>query len=122
MTAATARFATDKASQYLQQLCRHFAHKVEARFDETRAEIDFEPGTCVLEAGNDGLALACTTETQQDVQRLIHILEIHLIRFAWREEVILDWHDEAGAPVTLSVEVAGLLATERETFAAKRSK
>lgn len=33
MLISTARYPTAHASKYLQQLCRHFAHKVAVRFD-----------------------------------------------------------------------------------------
>lgn len=40
---STARLETANASKYLQQLCKHFAHKVEVRFDETEGHCALPP-------------------------------------------------------------------------------
>jgi uncharacterized protein len=46
MATTTGRSATPKVSQYLEQLCKHFGHKVEIRFDEHWGRIAF-PGAPV---------------------------------------------------------------------------
>ena len=40
---STGLFATDKASRYLQQLCKHFGHKADVRFDATSGEAALPP-------------------------------------------------------------------------------
>ena len=56
----TARFETPNASRYLQQLCKHFAHKVPATFDAHHGEVELPPGRCVLDADETGLTIVCT--------------------------------------------------------------
>ena len=46
--AATGRFETENASKYLQQLCKHFAHKVQARCDDRSGEVALGTGPCRL--------------------------------------------------------------------------
>ena len=48
MSTTTGRWGTPKASQYLQQLCKHIGHKVEARFDERAGTIAFPARPCSL--------------------------------------------------------------------------
>jgi|ETNmetMinimDraft_28_1059901.scaffolds.fasta_scaffold707823_1 hypothetical protein len=86
------RFETSKASQYLQQLCKHFAHKVEARFDDREGTVDFARGTAVLIAEDDVLVITVTAEDQDGLEQTKGIIESHLLRFAFRENVErLNW-------------------------------
>mgnify|MGYP003349750236 CR=1 FL=1 len=51
MTAqSTARIATPLASRYLQQLCKHFAHKMKVEFTPEHGRIELRSGVCVLDA------------------------------------------------------------------------
>ena len=50
MPISQARIATPLASRYLQQLCKHFAHKLPVEFDPQRGRIEFSIGLCRLEA------------------------------------------------------------------------
>lgn len=86
------RLETSKASQYLQQLCKHFAHKVEARFDDREGTVDFSCGTAVMVADDDVLQIAITAEGQDGLEQTKGIIESHLLRFAFRENVErLNW-------------------------------
>ena len=42
MTRSTTRIETEYASRYLQQLCKHFAHKIPVAFSKTDGRIAFE--------------------------------------------------------------------------------
>jgi uncharacterized protein len=46
---SAASVATPHASRYLQQLCKHFAHKRPASFDARRGRIAFAIGLCELD-------------------------------------------------------------------------
>lgn len=95
----TARFTTERASRYLQQLCKHFAHKVPATFDEHHGEVELPHGRCVLDADDGALTIACTAIEPAREPLLVKVIEVHLERFAWKETVELDWLRD-GAPAT----------------------
>lgn len=83
--------ATANASRYLQQLCKHFAHKVEARFDATRGEVDFPFGDCRLWADAERLKIECVSETEETLARTKFVVHDHLERFSWREKPEIVW-------------------------------
>lgn len=78
-------FETAKASQYLQQLCKHFAHKVEVDFDAEAGWADLPPGRCTLRADLGLLEIEVTAEDEAGLARARMIVDDHLARFAHRE-------------------------------------
>lgn len=95
----TARFTTERASRYLQQLCKHFAHKAPATFNAHHGEVDLPHGRCVLDADDGALTIACTANEPEREPLLVKVVAVHLERFAWKETVTLDWQRD-GAPAT----------------------
>ncbi|SHI34099.1 DUF2218 domain-containing protein [Wenxinia saemankumensis] len=92
--AATGTFPTGKASQYLQQLCKHFAHKIEVRYDPTSAEAALPTGPCIMAAGDDLLTIGVTAPDAEGLARAKAIVDDHLARFAHREDfTTMDWTD-----------------------------
>jgi len=91
MMTSNARIETTKASQYLQQLCKHFAHKRPVEFDPAKGRIEFDFGTCSLEAPSGALLLRAASETAEDLAHLEDVIARHLQRFAFREELAVDW-------------------------------
>ena len=83
---AFARFATPNGRKYMQQLCRHFAHKVEVVETDTSGECRFSCGIAALTADQDGLHIAVTSGTPDDLEQTKSVVESHLLRFAFREE------------------------------------
>lgn len=90
---ATAAVATPKASSYLQQLCKHFGHKVPARFDAAEGRVAFAMGDCLLRASPDGgvLTMTVSAATDADLGRVQEIVGGHLERFAFREKLRVEW-------------------------------
>ena len=92
MLSARSTFETAKASQYLQQLCKHFAHKVEVKFDATRGEVAFACGKAELQAEDGVLHFLVRAEDLDGLEQTKSALESHIIRFAFRENLLqLDW-------------------------------
>lgn len=85
----SATFETEKASQYLQTLCKHFGRKVGVRFDAQSAEIAFPFGACTLRADEAGLHM---TAQGVDADKAAEVLTSHLDRFAFRENPNIRWH------------------------------
>ncbi len=91
MPTAIATVRTDAGSRYLQQLCKHFAHKLPARFDPQHGRIEFPAGLCTLAAAPDGLTLTVETPDADSLARLTDVVARHLQRFAFREEPAVAW-------------------------------
>jgi hypothetical protein len=91
--ASAALVRTPKASGYLQQLCKHFGHKLPVGFDERAGRIEFPMGVCTLAAAPDAgtLALHASAASAEDLARLEDVVARHLVRFAFREELEVTW-------------------------------
>lgn len=88
MNQSTSEVKTPKASRYLQQLCKHFAHKVPVDFNAERGSITFPFGNCDLSAGEEALVL---TVSGEDTAKLEQVIGDHLERFAFREDIKIKW-------------------------------
>ncbi len=93
MIKSTAIVQTPKASGYLQQLCKHFGHKVPAECTPEAGSITFEMGTATLTAGED-LRMTVEGADAEAIARLETVMGGHLERFAFREELKVDWTRE----------------------------
>ena len=82
---------TEKASRYLQQLCKHFAHKVKSECDAAAGRVEFPMGLCHILAETDTLTFYCQSSKTQGLLVMQGIIENHLERFAWREEIEFPW-------------------------------
>lgn len=91
MTTSTTVIVTANASRYLQQLCKHFAHKVPTTFDPSTGRIDFPMGAVDLAADGDKLTLTVTPSEAEKLAELQDVVARHLVRFAFREELAFDW-------------------------------
>jgi hypothetical protein len=91
MNRANATVATVNASRYLQQLCKHFAHKIPVAYDAEKGRADFPWGVCHFEARDGALAIRAEAETPEGIARVTAVVDDHLTRFAWRENLALEW-------------------------------
>ncbi len=83
---ATATIATAHGSRYLQQLAKHWSHKLEVTFDATQATIRFPNGVVAsLEAGDAALLARLDAPDPETLARMKGVLAEHLDRFAFRE-------------------------------------
>ncbi|GAB5486976.1 MAG: DUF2218 domain-containing protein [Parasphingorhabdus sp.] len=89
---SNAKVTTDKASRYLQQMCKHFSHKLDVDFDRESGEIFFPFGKLNMRAGESELTLSVTTEGDlETLAKMEKATADHLIRFMFREEPKIDW-------------------------------
>lgn len=90
--ASQARVQTPKARSYLIQLCKHFAHKIPATFADNHGNIQFDGGACDLNADNaNALVLAVSASGPNTLTTLEDVVERHLRRFAFKEELSVQW-------------------------------
>lgn len=91
MARSTADVATESASKYLQQLCKHWSHKMVTEFDPAKGRVDFPSGAQLfLEAKASALHLKLDAP-DDSIERMQGVVADHLKRFAFREELIFDW-------------------------------
>lgn len=95
MTRYLAKVATENASRYLQQLCKHWSHKFDVGFDPNHGRIAFDADTSlVLDAELAWLSLRLEGRDAERVSRLRGVVAEHLQRFGFREELAIDWHED----------------------------
>lgn len=78
---------TANATRYMQQLCKHFAHKIETEFDTVSGVCRFPKSTADLKAGEDRLDIEITAEDEDGLARGRDVIWSHLQRFAFREDL-----------------------------------
>jgi uncharacterized protein len=86
-----AEIQTEHASKYLQQLCKHFAHRRPVTFDPKSGEIDFSTGQCRLAAEETVLRITLTAPDAAHMEQLEDVVVRHLVRFAFRETLEIAW-------------------------------
>lgn len=86
MHTAQATLKTAHGSKYLQQLCKHFGHKIETEFTETLGKITFPFGPATLKADDTSLWIEVTAPDAEGIARAKDVVDRHLVRFAFREE------------------------------------
>jgi hypothetical protein len=91
MPTSHADVATEHASRYLQQLCKHWAHKFPVEFDPSHGVIDLSLGRTVMDADPTALHIAVTVDEAGSLERLESVVADHIKRFAFREELTFDW-------------------------------
>ena len=96
MTRFRARTATANASRYLQQLSKHWSHKLKVEFDPAHSRIEFDGGAvCTLDATESHLDMLLEGADRARVERLRAVVADHVKRFAFREEFEVEWHEDA---------------------------
>ena len=84
---------TQKASGYLQQLRKHFSHKIEVKFDGQDGWIEFAFGRAELRADENVLTMVANSQNPENLDKLKKVLASHLERFAFRESLNIKWEN-----------------------------
>ncbi|MFN3434976.1 MAG: DUF2218 domain-containing protein [Sphingomonas sp.] len=92
---SVARVPTHSASRYLQQLAKHWSHKMEVSFTPEEGRIAFPNGSVLaMRADSETLDVVLTVPEGEDVERMRGVVASHLDRFAFREAPLtFDWRD-----------------------------
>lgn len=92
MPVSIGRFETPNASKYLQQLCKHFAHKIEVEYDAARGVCKFPMGTALLTADDTALTVELDIDNAENIADGHGVIDRHLERFAFREKFVsMNW-------------------------------
>jgi hypothetical protein len=85
MTVAKARVPTANAAKYLQQLCKHWSHKLDVDHSDRRGVVRFPSAVATMEASQDSLLVTIEAEESETLERMKGVVASHLDRFAFRE-------------------------------------
>jgi hypothetical protein len=86
MLTTEARVPTASAGRYLQQLCKHWSHKLEVMFDPAHGTIGFPSGVvATLDAEAEALKVRIDAPDAETLERVKRVIAEHLDRFAFRE-------------------------------------
>jgi hypothetical protein len=94
MPIISARVPTANASKYIQQLCKHWSHRLEVDLSEQKGVVRFPDAVVTLEAWPDDLSVTIDTQEKEAVERMKGVVASHLDRFAFREAPLkFDWSE-----------------------------
>ncbi len=86
---------TQEASAYIRKLCRHFSVKVAATYTESEGNVDFPFGKCVMQASPGQLIITIQVEDDTAADKAEHVIVSHLSKFAWREQLNIQWNRQS---------------------------
>jgi hypothetical protein len=84
MAIVAARVPTANGAKYLQQLCKHWSHKLEVDLSEGKGVIRFPSAVATMEASPDCLLVTIEAD-RESLERMKGVVASHLDRFAFRE-------------------------------------
>ena len=89
------RVPTHSASRYLQQLAKHWSHKMTVAFTQEEGTITFPNGSVLaMRADSESLDLVLAVPAGEDTGRMREVVASHLDRFAFREgPLTFDWRE-----------------------------
>jgi hypothetical protein len=88
----SATATTENASRYLQQLCKHWSHKATVEFTPEAGDIRFENGNVLtMQAKPDQLVMQVEVPDGGDLAQWQGVVDRHILRFAFREELEINW-------------------------------
>lgn len=84
---------SEHASKYITVLCRHFARKVDAEWDEVSGNVAFPMGEVEMRAdpSRSALTIYCRADGKDKLNTVMAIIESHVHLFARREPIELVW-------------------------------
>lgn len=92
MARETAQVPTGNGARYLQQLCKHWSHKLDVQLSETEGIVCFPNAVATMKADGDKLTVTVEAEDGETLERMKGVVASHLDRFAFREAPLpLQW-------------------------------
>lgn len=92
MASAKAIVPTESGSKYLQQLCKHWSHKLTVDFTAEKGTVTFPNAVATMTAQPESLLVTIEAEDAETVERMKGVVSSHLDRFAFREAPLpFDW-------------------------------
>lgn len=86
MTTIETYIPTANGSRYLQQLCKHWSHKLDVSFTPAEGRVPFaQDCVCALNADEGGLGVRIEAPDASIASRFADVVFVHVERFAFRE-------------------------------------
>jgi hypothetical protein len=85
MAHETAQVTTGNGARYLQQLCKHWSHKLDVQLTENAGIVRFPNAVATMKADGDKLTVTVEAEEGETLERMKGVVASHLDRFAFRE-------------------------------------
>jgi hypothetical protein len=82
---------TEHASRYLQQLCKHWAHRFPTEFSAAAGRIALPLGETRLGADAEALTIDLAADDAVKLSGLRDVVVRHVERFAFRESLRFEW-------------------------------
>lgn len=82
---------TDNAKRYLHRLCKHFSHKVPAKWSECSGTVSFAMGQCAMTASEHILSIVCEASNAEELDEIVDTIERHYLRFRGDMDTKLIW-------------------------------
>jgi hypothetical protein len=93
MPVSTSTVATEHASKYLQQLCKHWSHKFTVEFTAKSGRVPFsDTAEVTFSADHAALHMRLSAADPAQIERYENVVADHLKRFAFREELHITWN------------------------------
>jgi hypothetical protein len=92
MRVSTAEVTTENAASYMQKLCAHWSHKFAVTVDGHHGTIELPTAKCDLRASETMLTVRLELQEDADEARMQKVVEEHLQRFGFREELVFVWN------------------------------
>jgi hypothetical protein len=87
----TASIETPNAARYLTQLCKHLAHRSKVTLGDGVGDIVFEGGKSHLTTEAGVLTITADAIDPDTLVRVQDVVGRHLVRFGFREDLVVDW-------------------------------
>lgn len=98
MQVSTVRVPTAHAAKYIQQLCKHWAHKLRTELDGDAGVVTFEGAVARMKADEKELVVRLEAESEETRDVIKDVIARHLDRFAFREAPLpFAWRDGEAA-------------------------
>jgi len=92
MTQVEARVPTTRGGKYVQQLCKHWAHKLPVELEGDCGVVTFVGAVATMRADGEAIEVSVRGEEREQVDRLKDVVAQHIDRFAFREAPLTyDW-------------------------------
>lgn len=88
---AIVKIKTTEGKSYIGKLCRHFKHKIEATYTDNTGHAIFPAGVCNMLADAEFLTFEVEANGAEGMEKIQGALDRHLIKFAFREELVINW-------------------------------
>jgi hypothetical protein len=85
MTMAKAHVPTTNAAKYLQQLCKHWSHRLRVELQEGVGTVHFPDAVATMTARSSDLVVSVEADDEQMLDLIKGVVAKHLDRFAFRE-------------------------------------